>query len=57
MRTPEGREVAQRIARLVAQRRYRDAYLQMGMLESVEGDNPAVRVLGAKLSKLLKQQR
>ncbi|MCL2822736.1 MAG: DnaJ domain-containing protein [Polyangiaceae bacterium] len=43
MKTPGGRTAAERIDSLVRARRYRDAYLEAGLLEAIEPDNASVR--------------
>jgi DnaJ-class molecular chaperone len=54
MKTPDGREVADRVERLFSEGRYADAYQQLGLLEQVEPDNEAVRTRLAQLSRMVK---
>jgi DnaJ-class molecular chaperone len=55
MRTEAGRDIARRVDGLVAQRRYRQAYQQLGLLETVEPDNEAVRKRAEKVAAYLKR--
>ncbi len=56
MQTDEGREIARRIERLVGQQRYQDAYMQIGLLETVEPHNPAVQARGDKIARFLRRR-
>jgi DnaJ-class molecular chaperone len=56
MQTAEGREIAARVEKLVQQQRYQDAYVQIGLLETVEPGNPAVRVRADKIGRFLKRR-
>lgn len=42
MTTDDGREVAERVERLLAKGRYTDAYQQLGILELIEPENPTL---------------
>lgn len=55
MRTADGRAVAERVERLIREQRYREAYLQMGLLETVEPENPAVRERADRIAAYLKR--
>jgi curved DNA-binding protein CbpA len=55
--TTAGREVAERIDMLIEQHRYHDAYLQAGLLETVEPNNPSIRLQADKLARLMRHQR
>jgi DnaJ-class molecular chaperone len=55
MKTEDGRDVAVRIEQLIKEQRYREAYLQMGLLETVEPNNPAVRLRADKIAAYLKR--
>lgn len=55
MTTEEGKTVAQRVEKLIREQRYREAYLQVGLLETVEPDNPAVRQRADRIAAFLKR--
>jgi len=55
MSTEDGRLVAKRVEALIAQRRFREAYLQIGLLETIEPDNDAVRKRADKIAAFLKR--
>ena len=55
MKTEDGRVVAKRVEALIAQRRFREAYLQIGLLETIEVDNDAVRKRADKIAAFLKR--
>lgn len=56
MATPEGREIASRIEQLVQAQRYQDAYTQVGLLETLEPDNPAVRERAERIARFLRRR-
>ncbi len=55
MRSNDGRSVAYRIEQLIREQRYREAYLQIGLLETMEPDNPAVKHRAEKIAAYLKR--
>lgn len=55
MKTAEGKTVARRIERLIKEQRYREAYLQIGLLETVEPSNEAVRKRADRIAAYLKR--
>jgi DnaJ-class molecular chaperone len=55
MKTEDGREVAQRVERMMAEKRLTDAYQQIGLLETIEPGNPAVKERAQQLSAALKR--
>lgn len=55
MKTPDGKIVAERVERLIQEQRYREAYLQVGLLETMEPDNPEVRKRADKIAAYLKR--
>lgn len=55
MATEDGRDIAVRIEQLIKEQRYREAYLQMGLLETVEPNNAAVRQRADKIAAYLKK--
>ena len=57
MKTAEGKEIAARVERLMAQGRYPEAYQQLDLLEMTEGDNEAVRQRLAQVSRMVKARR
>lgn len=56
MHTPEGREVAARIELLIGNQRYQDASTQLGLLETLEPDNPVAKLRGDKVAALLRRR-
>lgn len=57
MKTEDGREVAERIERMINDGRYQAAIQQMSMLTSIEGDTPAVRSKLAYLHRMVSRAR
>jgi len=55
MTTPDGRTIAKRVEKLIHDQRYREAYLQLGLLETVEPNNPAVRKRADRVGAYLKR--
>jgi DnaJ-class molecular chaperone len=55
MHTEAGRVIARRVEGLVAQQRYRQAYQQLGLLETVEPGNEVVRKRAEKMAAYLKR--
>ncbi len=55
MKTKDGRIVAERVEKLIREQRYREAYLQIGLLETVEPDNPGIRRRADKIAEYLKR--
>ena len=55
MKTGEGKTVARRIEQLIKEQRYREAYLQIGLLETVEPNNDVVRKRADRIAAYLKR--
>lgn len=55
MKTADGRIVAERVEKLIREQRYREAYLQIGLLETVEPNNPAIRRRADRIAEYLKR--
>jgi hypothetical protein len=56
MKTDDGRQVARRVEKLLAARRFREAYLQLGLLETIEPNNKAVTTKADRLSRYMKKR-
>jgi DnaJ-class molecular chaperone len=57
VKSEDGRQVAARVEKLLAEGRYTDAYQQLGLLELVEPDNEAVRERLAQVGRMLKARK
>jgi DnaJ-class molecular chaperone len=56
MSTPEAKEVAERIERLVVEGRYAQAYQQISLLQALEPDNKAIHERSTQLAALARKQ-
>ena len=57
MKTSAGKVAAERVDRLIEAERYRDAYIEVGMLEALEPDNMAVRERADTIAAYLKRSK